>query len=172
MIHCDVKTCVGCRMCEVVCSSFHFEAVSPALARVRVAKLEEVGLDMAVACLSCLEKPCLQCPTHALTVSDKGVILLDAELCSGCKVCADACPIGAVGLYRDQPIFCDLCGGAISCVHACPSRSLSYSDECRDTSLEAFLASEGNPSQKRARFVEEQGKPLREIWKKGGRVDS
>ena len=48
MIECDVRICTGCRMCEVVCSSHHFGAVSPALTRIKVAKLEEIGLDLAV----------------------------------------------------------------------------------------------------------------------------
>ena len=47
MIHCDIKLCVGCRMCEVACSSGHFGAVSPALARIRVAKMDETGIDLA-----------------------------------------------------------------------------------------------------------------------------
>ncbi|MFQ5749772.1 MAG: 4Fe-4S binding protein, partial [Planctomycetota bacterium] len=97
MIHCTLEICVGCRMCEVACSSFHFGAVSPALSRIRVAKLEEIGLDMAVACLSCEEKPCLECPTEALSLQADGTILLDPEDCTACGVCVEECPVGAVG---------------------------------------------------------------------------
>ena len=79
MIHCDIRLCVGCRMCEVSCSSNHFGAVSPALSRIRVAKLDEIGIDMAVACFSCVEKPCLACPTEALSVGTQGVVLLDPD---------------------------------------------------------------------------------------------
>ena len=72
MIHCDIRLCVGCRMCEVACSAGHFGAVSPALARIRVAKLDEIGIDLAIACFSCTEKPCLECPTEALSVGAHG----------------------------------------------------------------------------------------------------
>jgi carbon-monoxide dehydrogenase iron sulfur subunit len=172
MIECDVKTCVGCRMCEVVCSSFHFGSVSPALARIRVAKLEEIGIDMAVACLSFAEKSCLACPTEALSVGTRGEILLDKELCNACKTCAAACPIGAVGFHEAQPLFCDLCGGATACVDVCPSGALSYREDFREVSLKLFLPCQGNPSQKRAHYAQAQGEPLRQSWKEGARVDS
>jgi carbon-monoxide dehydrogenase iron sulfur subunit len=172
MIFCEVKTCVGCRMCEVACSSFHFGAVSPALARIRVAKLEETGIDMAVACLSCAEKPCLECPTEALSVGARGEILSDLSLCNACKLCAEACPIGAIGFYGDQPLFCDLCQGATVCVSACPSRALSYREDHKEISLKAFLPSRGNSNQRRAQYVGLQGEPLRASWQNGARVDS
>ena len=172
MLYCDVKTCVGCRMCEVTCSSFHFGAVSPALARIRVAKLEETGLDMAVACLSCFEKPCLECPAGARAAGEKGEILLDVELCNACKECVEKCPIGAIGFYEDRPLFCDLCGGATACVKACPSGALSYREDHREISLKSFQLPKGNPNQRRARYLRMRAEPVRESWKNGTRVDS
>jgi len=171
MIHCNISICVGCRMCEVSCSSYHFGAVSPGLARIRVAKLEETGIDMAVACLSCAEKPCLDCPTEALAVGADGVIVLDADLCNACRTCVEACPIGAIGFYRDRPLFCDLCDGATACVKACPSAALSYLEDNRETSLAAFPPVRGNPNQRRAQYVQVQGAPLRACWKNGVRVE-
>jgi len=171
MIYCNIKICMGCRMCEVTCSSTRFGAVSPALSRIRVAKLEEIGLDMAVACLSCLEKPCLECPTEGLSVGDRGQILFDAQLCDGCAVCVEACPIGAVGFYDSRPLFCDLCDGEPCCVKACPSGALSDRADCAPVSLEAFRLSKANPGERRARFVRVQGEPVRESWKNGARVD-
>ncbi len=172
MIHCDVSICVGCRTCEVTCSMFHFGAVSPALSRIRVAKLEEIGVDMAVACVSCSEKPCLNCPTDALTVGDNGEILMNAELCDSCEVCIDVCPVGAIGYCFDLPRFCDLCKGETLCVKTCPTGALSFRKEHKDISLEKFVETEGAVSQRRAAYVEAQGAALRERWKNGGRVDS
>ena len=79
MIHCDPRLCVGCRRCEVACAEFHFGAVSPTLSRIRVAKLESIGIDMSVACVSCIEKSCLICPRDALSSAEDGTILLDAD---------------------------------------------------------------------------------------------
>ena len=172
MIHCELVLCVGCRMCEVACSSHHTGAVSPALSRIRVAKLEEIGIDMADACISCSEKPCLVCSTEALSVGDKGQVLLEVELCSGCEICVEACPVGAVGFHDDVPLFCDLCDGAPSCVEACPSDALSYRPEYKEVSLQPFMQFEGFTGQRRAHYVGVQAEPIRSSWKDGGRIDS
>ena len=172
MIHCDIRLCVGCRMCEVTCSTSHFGAVSPALARIRVGKLDETGIDLAIACLGCLEKPCLECPTEALAVGIRGEIQLDAGLCNACEECVEACPIGAVGFHDNHPLFCNLCDGATICVTTCPSGALSYREEYGDVSLQAMLPSVGHSGQKRAVYAGKQGEPIRTAWQSGARVDS
>ena len=171
MIHCDIGLCVGCRMCEVACSAGHFGAVSPALARIRVAKLDEIGIDLAVACFSCLEKPCLECPTEALSVGPTGEIALDPDYCDGCGLCFEACPVGAVGFYDGQPLFCDLCDGSPTCVEVCPTGALSNVRD-GDRSLAPFMGSQGTPGQKRARFARVMAQPLREEWAAGRRADA
>lgn len=171
MIQCNIYRCVGCRTCEVVCSDAHFGAVSPALARIRVAKLEEIGIDMAVSCVSCEQKPCLGCSVEALSVGERGQINLDDELCTGCGECVDECPVGAIGFHDELPLFCDLCGGSPSCVDNCPRGALVYEQDL-EVSLEPFMQFAGNPTQKRANYVGVAGRPLRESWKNGRRVDS
>jgi anaerobic carbon-monoxide dehydrogenase iron sulfur subunit len=170
MILCDVRTCVGCRMCEVACSSHHFGAVSPGWARIRVAKLEEIGIDFAVACLSCAEKPCLDCPTGALSVGARAVILLDAGLCNACETCVSACPIGAVGFCQGQPLICDLCDGDPACVRVCPSQALSFREDYREVPLAEYTPAHGHASQRRARLALAQGSSLRACWKNGDRI--
>ncbi len=170
MIHCDLVLCVGCRMCEVACGSFHFGAVSPALSRIRVAKLEDIGIDFAIACVSCVEKPCLECPTDALSVGPAGTIILDRDLCNACETCVEACPIGAVGFTGDEPLFCDLCGGDTTCIEVCPTGALRNREE--ETSLAHYLNAAGCASERRARYVEVLAQPLRQAWRAGVRVDS
>lgn len=171
MIRCDIRLCVGCRMCEVACSAHHFGAVSPALARIRVAKLDPMGIDLAIACLGCREKPCLECPTEALSVGSDGTIVLDEDYCDGCGLCFEACPVGAIGFYEARPLFCDLCDGSPSCVATCPTEALSHAPD-QEVSLAPFLEVQGTPGQKRAYFAAVQGEPLREEWEAGRRVDA
>jgi Fe-S-cluster-containing hydrogenase component 2 len=158
-------------MCEVACSSGHFGAVSPALSRIRVAKLDEIGIDLAIACFSCREKPCLECPTEALSVGPLGQIMLEADYCDGCGICFDACPVGAIGFHGDEPLFCDLCDGAPTCVGVCPSGALS-NEEPDTVSLAAFLDFQGTPGQRRANFARTNAVPVREEWASGRRVGS
>jgi Fe-S-cluster-containing hydrogenase component 2 len=159
-------------MCEVTCSCHHFGAVSPALTRIKVAKLEEIGLDLAIVCSSCAEKPCLECPSGALTAGERGQIVLDEELCNACGACVESCPIGAVGFYEDLPLFCDLCGGEIACVSACPTQALSFREDYRDVSLGAFLTNQGSSSQRRAQYCRARGEALRRSWQNGARIDA
>ncbi len=158
-------------MCEVACSSFHFGAVSPVMSRIRVAKIEDAGLDFAVVCQSCADKPCLECPADALAVGGLGQIDLDPGLCNACGTCVCACPVGAIGFYDDVPLFCDLCGGALECIRVCPTEALSYRADHREVSLAAF-SSEGNPAERRARYCRTLGQELRQTWQSGARVDS
>jgi Fe-S-cluster-containing hydrogenase component 2 len=158
-------------MCEVVCSAGHFGAVSPALARIRVAKLDEIGIDLAITCFGCVEKPCLECPTEALSVGPRGEIVLDGDECSGCGICVEACPVGAIGFHEGEPLFCDLCDGTPTCVDACPSGALSNLNE-RETSLAPFSDLRGTPGQRRARFATVKARPLRDEWAAGRRVDA
>jgi len=171
VIHCDIGLCVGCRMCEVACSAGHFDGVSPALARIRVAKLDEIGIDLAIACFGCKEKPCLDCPTDALSLGSSGEIVLDPHYCDGCGLCYQACPVGAVGFHQDQPLFCDLCSGAPTCVEVCPTGALS-NREGEGISLERFMELQGTPGQKRAHYARESAQPLREAWAAGWRADA
>jgi Fe-S-cluster-containing hydrogenase component 2 len=169
MINCDVQLCVGCRMCEVACSLAHFGAVSPALSRIRVAKLEEIGIDLAIACVGCAEKPCLECSVDALSVGPSGQIVLEAEVCIGCEDCVIRCPIGAVGFYEGEPLFCDLCDGAPSCVDVCPTGALVNAADLAP-SLVPFMELSGTSARRRADYTSTVSQPVRESWLAGWRL--
>ena len=169
MIKCDVQSCVGCRMCEVACSAFHFGAVSPALSRIRVAKIEELGIDVAITCLGCAEKPCLECPTEALSVGNLGQICLDVDLCTGCEECVISCPIGAIGFHKDQPLFCNLCDGTPSCIEICPTDALVFEEDA-EPSLQDYLDVQGTPAEKRVVYTKAVSGPVRQKWLEGWRL--
>lgn len=88
------------------------------------------SIEIPTLCWRCEDAPCVQkCPEGGLEREDSGVIRLDRELCNGCGICKEACPVGGVFFAPDgYPLICDLCGGSQKpqCVEICPSGALEY----------------------------------------------
>lgn len=130
---CDPAECIGCRICEYVCSATKHGVFDADLSRIRVVRIEPVTMT-AITCRLCADAPCiLACPRDALTRSEKdGTILVDTDKCDGCGWCVEACDFGAIVLNpetRDAEI-CDLCGEeeeGPQCVLFCPKEALSLS---------------------------------------------
>ena len=119
---CDPDKCLGCQICEFVCSAFKEKSVDPALSRIRIINLEPRG-SIAIACLLCERAPCVPvCPTKALHKDTKGIIQVEEAKCTGCGWCFEACPFGAINWHSDKKVvtICDLCDGDPECVKLCP----------------------------------------------------
>jgi Fe-S-cluster-containing hydrogenase component 2 len=149
LVQADV--CSGCRACEVACVAAHEGRFGVATARIRVHKIESLGIDLPHVCRHCRRAPCAAaCPTGALhRAGDTGAVLLDADACIGCSSCVDACPFGMVTLHPDTglPLVCDLCGGDPACVKRCATGAIQYDEsgaQARATRERlTILASEG-----------------------------
>jgi ferredoxin len=50
---------------------------------------------------------------------------VDGKECSGCGICADECPAGAIRVDDIALVDAALCTGCGACVDACPSGALS-----------------------------------------------
>jgi Fe-S-cluster-containing hydrogenase component 2 len=127
----DYEKCTGCRNCETACSVFHVQACNPAKSAVRIVKWARKGLNVPVVCQQCETPACADiCPVQAISRDeDTGAMIVDGDLCVGCRMCIVACPFGAVVLDRDrrQVIKCDLCGGVEPwCVRFCEPGALTY----------------------------------------------
>lgn len=124
--------CSGCRACEVACVAQHEGAFGTAAARIRVAKVEHLGVDHPHVCRLCSNPPCVgACPVDALyRDGDTGAILLVSGVCLGCSACADACPFGVVTLHPQTglALICDLCGGDPACIKRCATGAVLYAD--------------------------------------------
>ncbi|MBW1731598.1 MAG: 4Fe-4S dicluster domain-containing protein [Deltaproteobacteria bacterium] len=167
MIRVDPSKCSGCVRCEVNCSFFHTGMVGRRSARIRVVKIEEIGIDFPVVCQQCVERYCTKCPEHAIEVGPLGQIIISPTLCVSCGTCETLCPIGAIELYEDIPYVCDLCGGDPRCVKACTLGAIYYEPDAHgQISLRSFKAKtkKMSPGQKRLIFALESSRPLREKW--------
>lgn len=118
------KECVGCRICELVCSLRHCGAINPRKARIRVFRLAD--RDKIETCRFCPEPECVEaCPTGAMHLEDE-MAVHDREKCVVCGTCLEACPFpGSLQIFDGELLKCDLCGGDPSCVKRCPTDALT-----------------------------------------------
>ena len=52
--------------------------------------------------------------------------VVDAETCTGCESCIDACPLDAISLVDDIAVIDnDTCGDCGACVDVCPVEAIT-----------------------------------------------
>ena len=124
--------CVGCRLCEMVCSLVHEGECSTVKSRIRIVRDEEFGNNLVSLCLQCADAYCIEsCTFGALSRDEEtGAVLVDDKSCTACEECIVACPIGAIYLNKEKgTVFkCDLCGGDPECVKFCSREVLILRD--------------------------------------------
>ena len=128
----NVNRCTGCLACTLACSYAKEAVFSPELARIRVLKFEESGVDAPLVCQQCDAPRCMEaCQVNAI-IRDRtsGIVVVDESVCDGCGVCMVACPYGAIAATtantrRGRRILkCDLCGGKPSCLPWCETEAI------------------------------------------------
>jgi Fe-S-cluster-containing dehydrogenase component len=130
----DVDKCVGCQICQLVCSGTWQKVFNPLKARLRISPTTWYGQFKAHVCRQKDDAECVDaCPTGALYVNvKKGIVGFDRKKCDGCQICVSACPYDAIFVHPDDSIIykCDLCGGGSvqQCVETCPRDALSIKE--------------------------------------------
>lgn len=117
----DLDKCVGCRVCEIVCSAYHLKKFAPNRARLTVRRPDEVTMAIDY-CHHCKNAPCSKaCPVDAF-YEVAGVQYIDSDKCIECGNCVEACPFDAVMIDANlgTAIKCDLCDGNVYCSKFCP----------------------------------------------------
>jgi anaerobic dimethyl sulfoxide reductase subunit B len=145
----DATACSGCKACQVACKDKHDLAGGVLWRRV----YEVSGGDwqqegeawqhnvfsyhISMACNHCQEAICMHsCPNKAIFRDAKGLVLINASRCMGCRYCEWTCPYGALIFDREKKVMskCTLChdyiaeGKLPSCVSACPMRVLEFGE--------------------------------------------
>jgi Fe-S-cluster-containing hydrogenase component 2 len=114
----------------MVCSVKHTGMSSPSRSRIHVIKLPMEGLELPMLCQQCEDAPCIAvCPVDALSRdATLGRVVLDYDLCIGCKLCVTACPFGGMGIddVARRVVKCDLCDGDPICVRFCDPGALQF----------------------------------------------
>lgn len=131
IIFVDYSKCVGCRICELVCSFHHFKKFNPTLSGIRLVKYDHISRDIPLVCEQCEDAPCkFTCPTNSIHFnSNIGAYEINRKTCIGCKRCVLSCPFGAISFDVEyKAIKCDLCSGEPQCLKICPSEALSFEE--------------------------------------------
>ena len=159
----DLDTCVGCHACAVACKEWNTGGISGPLPdhdpygaaphgvwfnRVHSFEAGEGADGRTVhfprSCLHCETPACVTvCPTGAsYKRTSDGIVLVDEDLCIGCKLCSWACPYGAREFDDDAGVMkkCTLCVDRIynetipeaervpACVSTCPAGARHFGD--------------------------------------------
>ena len=123
-----IDKCNGCKLCEIVCSLYHDNAVNTLKSRIEIVRIGAI-VDVPIFCFQCDDPVCMQaCTVNAITRDEANHVRIDKNLCINCKACAIVCPFGAIGLDATGRIFkCDLCDPLKpQCVEICPNDALSF----------------------------------------------
>ena len=159
----DLDTCVGCHACAVNCKEWNTSGHTAPLTdtqpygalpdgvwlnRVHTYEAgtgtESRTVHFPRSCLHCEQPACVTvCPTGAsYKRAEDGIVLVNADICIGCKLCSWACPYGAREFDQDQGVMrkCTLCVDRIyneniveaervpACVKACPAHARHFGD--------------------------------------------
>lgn len=92
----DLRKCLGCRACTVVCKQTN-QVPRNAWRQVVDGGISECAdrqrMFLPMSCMHCSEPPCLEvCPTTATYRRADGIVDIHDDLCIGCGYCIVACP--------------------------------------------------------------------------------
>lgn len=138
----DTRKCTGCHACTVACKT-EFEV--PLGKQRSWVEYVEKGTYPNVSrsflprlCNQCSNPHCVDvCPTGATYKrKEDGIIVVDADICIGCKYCMQACPydVRFINPNTGTADKCDFClhrvtqGLEPSCVNTCQGRARIFGD--------------------------------------------
>ncbi len=138
----DARKCVGCHACTIACKT-EFE-VPLGKHRSWVEEVEKGSYPdvsrsfLPRLCNQCSKPQCVTvCPTGATYKREEdGIVVIDEDVCIGCKYCMQACPYDArfINPRTGTADKCDFClhrvenGLEPSCVNTCQAGARVFGD--------------------------------------------
>lgn len=156
----DMNACTGCKACQVACKNkqnlpdgvrwrrvLQYEGGEWIEQNGQMVPSNVYAYFVSTACMHCENPICMSvCPTAAITKRSDGIVLINQDLCIGCRYCSWACPYGACQFNDELGVMtkCTMCvdlidkGEKPACVEACPYRALEIG------TLDELKAKHGN----------------------------
>lgn len=152
----DLSICNGCYCCQVACKDEHvgndwtpYAKPQPEIGQFWLGLDEQVRGQVPKVCVTyipkmchhCDDAPCIEgCKSGALYKREDGLVIIDPEVCIGCKMCEDNCPHGAIYFNQGLNIAqkCTGCAHLLDndenwdvprCVDQCPTGAIQFGDE-------------------------------------------
>lgn len=157
----DTTVCIGCKACEVACKEWnqlpatrggentlsgdsydntraldgtHWRHVK-FVEQFTADRSQGRWLMMSDVCKHCAQAGCLEvCPTGAIIRTEFDTVVIQSDVCNGCRACIAACPFGVIGVnpVSNTAQKCTLCydrlqgGLEPACSKACPTDSIQF----------------------------------------------
>ena len=157
----DTTVCIGCKACEVACKEWNqLPAENGGVRELsgdsydntqrldgihwrHVKFIEQFSSDrvagrwlmMSDVCKHCAQAGCLEvCPTGAIIRTEFDSVVIQSDVCNGCRDCIAACPFGVIDInpVSNTAQKCTLCydrlqaGMEPACSKACPTKSIQF----------------------------------------------
>ena len=157
----DTSVCIGCKACEVACHEWNqLPASNGGVTRLSGNSYDNTGrldginwrhvkfieqfsedrrqgrwLMMSDVCKHCVQAGCLEvCPTGAIIRTEFDTVVIQENVCNGCRACLAACPFGVIDINPVNRVAqkCTLCYDRMlnnltpACAQACPTASIQF----------------------------------------------
>ena len=157
----DTTVCIGCKACEVACKEWnqlpatnggrntlsgdsydntrrldgiHWRHVK-FIEQFSAERTDGRWLMMSDVCKHCVRAGCLEvCPTGAIIRTEFDTVVIQSDVCNGCRDCIAGCPFGVIDINPASGTAqkCTLCydrmkvGMEPACSKACPTDSINF----------------------------------------------